>query len=176
MRGSTDYCIPCLNLAGLASPLPELSCYPARPTSPEIEEPNTATVTLTAPMFDVWKVTGWSKAAAIPARHLLICWKHDLRRGVVDVLVTPFPDDRQYFHDYWDGTSGACYSDWLQPGKNTMTPENVFGELAASIGFATKEAAEKAIVMFSRIEQCAWAMLESDSYDRLRKADLTEHW
>jgi GNAT superfamily N-acetyltransferase len=32
-----------------------------------------------------------------------------------------------------------------------MTPENVFGEMAASMGFASKEAAEKAILMFSRI-------------------------
>ena len=94
------------------------------------------------------------------------------------MLVTPFPDDRQYFHDYWDGTSGACYSDWLEPGKLTMTPENVFGELAASIGFATKEAAEKAIVMFSRIEECGWAraMLASDSFARLKKAGLVAHW
>ena len=59
-----------------------------------------------------------------------------------------------------------------------MTPENVFGELAASIGFASREAVEKAIVMFSRIRECDWArkMLASDSYDRLRKANLTIHW
>ena len=136
-----------------------------------------ATIT-EVPMFDVWKAANWSKSEAIPASHVLICWKQEIGRGVVDVLVTPFPDDRQYFHDYWDGTSGACHSDWLEPGKLTMTPENVFGELAASIGFASKEAAEKAIVMFSRIEECGWAraMLASDSYDRLRKANLTAHW
>ena len=134
--------------------------------------------TTTAPMFDPWKAAGWSQAEAIPASKVLICWKHDLQRGVVDVLVTPFPDDRQYFHDYWDGTSGACHRDWLEPGKTTMTPENVFGELAASIGFGSKEAAEKAIVMFARITECEWAraMLASDSFDRLRKAGLVAHW
>jgi hypothetical protein len=132
----------------------------------------------TAPMFDVWKAANWSSSEAIPASRVLICWKHEIGRGVVDVLVAPFPDDRQYFDDYWDGTSGACYRDWLEPGKLTMTPENVFGEMAASMGFATKEAAEKAIVMFSRIVECGWAraMLASDSYERLRKAGLVAHW
>jgi hypothetical protein len=136
-----------------------------------------ATTTKT-PMFDVWKAANWSEADAIPASEVLICWKHDLQAGVVDVLVTPFPDDRHYFDHYWDGTSGACHRDWLEPGKNTMTPENVFGEMAASIGFASSAAAEKAIIMFARIKECAWAraMLASDSYDRLRKANLTAHW
>ena len=96
----------------------------------------------------------------------------------MDVLVTPFPNDGNYFAYFWDGTSGACHSDWLQPGRNTMTPENVFGELAASIGFASREAAEKAIIMFARIRECAWAraMLASDSYDGLWKANLTACW
>ena len=76
-----------------------------------------ATTTLAAPMFDPWKAAHWSEEEAIPASEVVICWKHDLQRGVVDVLVTPFPDDRNYFADYWDGTSGACHSDWLQPGK-----------------------------------------------------------
>ena len=134
--------------------------------------------TKTVPMFDPWKAAHWSEDKAIPASKVLICWKHDLQRGVVDVLVTPFPDDREYFHSYWDGTSGACYSDWLKPGMNIMTPENVFGELAASIGFASREAAEKAIVMFARIKECDWAraMLASDSFDRLWKAGLVAHW
>ena len=50
-----------------------------------------------------------------------------------------------------------------------MTPENVFGELAASIGFASREAAEKAIVMFARIKECAWAraMLATMSAERM---------
>ena len=130
------------------------------------------------PTFDVWKAANWSEAQAIPASKVLICWKHDEKVAVIDVLVTPFPDDRHYFDEYWDGTSGACYSDWLVPGDLTMTPENVFGEMAASLGFASKEAAEKAIIMFARIAECEWArkMLASDSYERLRKAGLLAHW
>ena len=90
--------------------------------------------TLTGPMFDPWKDAHWSENEAIPASEVQIRCKNDLQRGVVDVLVTPFPDDRNYFADHWDGTSGACHSDWLKPGQNTMTPENVFGELAGKRG------------------------------------------
>ncbi len=137
-----------------------------------------STSTLKLPMFDPWKAARWSETEAIPAAEVLICWKYEIGRGVIDALVTPFPDDRHYFDHYWDGTSGACYRDWLEPGKTTMTPENVFGEMAASMGFASKEAAEKVIVMFSRIRECDWArkMLASDSYERLKKVGLLAHW
>jgi hypothetical protein len=50
--------------------------------------------TLEAPMFDPWKAARWSEEEAIPASEVLICWKHDPQRGVVDVLVTPLPDGR----------------------------------------------------------------------------------
>lgn len=65
----------------------------------------------------------------------------------------------------------------MQPGKQTMTPENVFGEMACFYGFASKAVAEKVIVMFARIAECEWArsMLASDSYDNLVKAGLTAH-
>jgi hypothetical protein len=118
------------------------------------------------------------EADLIPASRVLICWAHNAQHGTTDVLVTWFPNDAEYLGEYWDGTSGACYSDWLKPGDRTMTPESVFAEIAAFYGFANKEVAEKAIMMFARIRECGWArkMLATDSYDRLRKAGLTEHW
>jgi len=129
--------------------------------------------------FDTWRAMRWSEAALIPAAQVLICWAYNTdHTAVIDVLVTEFPNDREYFADHWFGTSGACYTDWLKPGAHTMTPENVFGELAAFSGFATKAVAEKAIVMFSRIKECDWArkMLAADSYDNLVKAGLAAHW
>jgi hypothetical protein len=113
------------------------------------------------------------------SRPELICWKYNAdHSAMIDVLVTEFPNDREYFSDYWYGTSGACYRDWLKPGEHAMTPENVFGEMAAFSGFANKTIAEKAIVMFARIKECSWArkMLAADSYDKLVRAGLTKHW
>jgi hypothetical protein len=135
-------------------------------------------ITTKAAMFDVWQAAKWSEAEAIPAAEVLICWKHNLGTGVVDLLVTVFPDDRNYYDPYWDCTWGACFKDWLDPTNNTMTPENVFGEMATFYGFANKLVAEKAIVMFSRIRECDWArkMLGRDSVDRLVKAGLTARW
>ncbi len=129
--------------------------------------------------FDIWRAMRWSETELIPASRALICWKYNSdHSAMIDILVTEFPNDREYFSDYWYGTSGACYRDWLKPGEHTMTPENVFGEMAAFSGFANKAVAEKAIVMFARIKECDWArkMLAADSCDKLLKADLTKHW
>jgi len=131
------------------------------------------------PGFDFWSAMRWSEDALIPAARVLICWSYNSGfTALADILVTEFPNDREYFADHWFGTSGACYTDWLKPGVHTMTPENVFGELAASSGFASRAVAEKAIVMFSRIKECEWArkMLASDSYEKLVRAGLTAHW
>ncbi len=131
-----------------------------------------------AASVNVWKAMHWDEGALIPASEVLICWKDGLLRGITDVMVTRFPNDAHYFDNYWDGTSGACYGDWLKPGEHTTTPENMFGEMPAFYGFATKEVAEKAIIMFARIKECNWArkMLASDSYERLAKAGLVAHW
>jgi hypothetical protein len=129
--------------------------------------------------FDTWRAMCWSEDALIPASQALICWAYDPGRDLMtDVLVTEFPNDREYFADHWFGTGGACHTDWLEPGKHTMTPESVFGEMAGAYGFASKAVAEKAIVMFARIKECEWArkMLASDSYDKISKAGLTGHW
>ena len=129
--------------------------------------------------LDIWRAMNWSEAKLIPAARVLICWAYnDDHTGMIDVLVTEFPNDAEYLAPHWYGTSGACYRDWLKPGTHTMTPENVFGEMAAFSGFANKAVAEKAIVMFARIQECIWArkMLAADSYDRILKAGLTKHW
>ena len=129
--------------------------------------------------FDIWRAMRWSEAKLIPASRVLICWAYnDDHTALVDVLVVDFPNDHEYLADYWFGTSGACYADWLKPGEHTMTPENVFGEMAAFSGFANKAVAEKAIVMFARIKECDWArkMLARDSYEKLVEAGLTAHW
>ena len=62
---------------------------------------------LTPPMFNVWEAAGWSKSEAIPARQVLICWS--TRSGVAwrgGRAGDPFPDDREYFRDYWMGPRG----------------------------------------------------------------------
>ncbi len=73
---------------------------------------------------------------------------------------------------------GACRADWLKLGDNNMTPEFIFGDLAANYRFSSSDVAEKAILMFARIQECDWArkMQAPDSYDRLRKANLLAHW
>ena len=110
-------------------------------------------------------------AESIPARVAGIAWRWD-DAGVHDVIVcrmrTPTGVTREWLRAT-EGprgrmyTGGACYSDWMRPGKYNgwggvahTTPEGTFGSWLQD-GFTSPVEAIRAVAELAKITECRWA-------------------
>lgn len=127
----------------------------------------------------------------LPAERVAILWcstssvdNPEEPGRVFNVRVMRYPEDTcGEALQWWDASSGACYTDWLfkngvapteqYQGGALLSPEGTFG-LLASQGFKDTQEFQNAIIQFARISSCHWAQAMLYCFSRKQEHDVTE--